>query len=142
VRASYEALIDIFECVENFLRRLKIYTELPLTPAITEILAKIMVELLSVLSLATKQINQGRFSKSVLPLRSYSRLKLLAQRNTQRNCWERETLRQCCSDWTDSPWKNLGLQLRRHSTSSVVWSIIWKWLWKVHISVSVRKTSA
>jgi hypothetical protein len=33
----------------------------------TDILGKIMVELLSVLSLATKQINQGRFSKSMLP---------------------------------------------------------------------------
>jgi hypothetical protein len=67
VRASYEALMDVFECVENFLRRLKIYTELPLTPAITEILSKIMVELLSVLSLATKQIKQGRFSKCASP---------------------------------------------------------------------------
>jgi hypothetical protein len=29
----------------------------------TDIIVKIMVELLSVLALATKQINQGRFSK-------------------------------------------------------------------------------
>ncbi len=31
-----------------------------------EISVKIMVELLSVLALATKQIKQGRFSKSIL----------------------------------------------------------------------------
>ena len=31
----------------------------------TEIIVKIIVELLSVLSLATKQIRQGRFSKSI-----------------------------------------------------------------------------
>lgn len=67
MRSSYEALVDIFECIENFLRRLKIYTEVPPTPAMTDILGKIMVELLSVLALATKQINQGRFSKSMLP---------------------------------------------------------------------------
>lgn len=67
MRSSYEALVDIFECVENFLRRLKIYTEVPPTTAMTDILCKIMVELLSVLALATKQINQGRFSKSILP---------------------------------------------------------------------------
>ena len=67
MRSSYEALVDIFECIENFLRRLKIYTEVPPTPAMTDILGKIMIELLSVLALATKQINQGRFSKSMLP---------------------------------------------------------------------------
>jgi len=67
VRSSYESLVDIFECVENFLRRLKIYTEVPPTSAMTDILVKIMVDLLSVLALATKQINQGRFSTSMLP---------------------------------------------------------------------------
>ena len=65
MKTSYEALVDIFECVENFLRRLSIYTEIPLTLAMTEMLIKIMVELLSVLALATKQINRGRFSTSV-----------------------------------------------------------------------------
>ena len=62
VRASYDALVDIFECIENFLRRLKIYTDIPMT----EMVVKIMVELLSVLALATKQISQGRFSMSVV----------------------------------------------------------------------------
>ena len=32
----------------------------------TEVLVKILTEILSVLALATKQINQGRFSKSIL----------------------------------------------------------------------------
>ena len=72
VRSSYESLVDIFECVENFLRRLKIYTEVPPTPAMTDILFKIMVEVLSVLALATKQINQGRFSKPMLPDNSHT----------------------------------------------------------------------
>ena len=35
----------------------------PPTPKMTDIIVKIMVELLSVLALATKQIKQGRFSK-------------------------------------------------------------------------------
>jgi hypothetical protein len=42
----------------------------------TDIIVKIMVELLSVLALATKQIKQGRFSKSAisykLPVTQYS----------------------------------------------------------------------
>ena len=66
VGASYDALVDIFECIENLLRRLKICFEIPLTPAMTEIMIKIMIELLSVLALATKQINEGHFSRSVL----------------------------------------------------------------------------
>ena len=63
---DYDALVDIFECVENSLRRFRIYTENPLTPALSGIVIKIMVELLSVLALATKQISEGRFSMSVL----------------------------------------------------------------------------
>ena len=56
VIASYDAVVDIFECIENFLRRLRIYTDIPLTPAMSEVVIKILVELLSVLALATKQI--------------------------------------------------------------------------------------
>ena len=63
---DYDALVDIFECIESFLGRFKIYTEIPLTSAMTGIITKIMVELLSVLALATKQINMGRFSMFVL----------------------------------------------------------------------------
>ena len=36
---------------------------IPPTPMMTDIIVKIMVELLSVLALATKQISQGRFSE-------------------------------------------------------------------------------
>ena len=64
VRESYDALVDIFECIENFLSRLKIYTEIQPTPALTETVIKILVELLGVLALATKQINQGKLSTS------------------------------------------------------------------------------
>ena len=63
MKASYDMLVDILECIENFLGRLKIYTEVHPTPAMTEMVIKIMVELLAVLALATKQNNQGRLSK-------------------------------------------------------------------------------
>jgi len=36
---------------------------IPPTPILTEVVVKIMVELLSVLALASKQIKQGRLSK-------------------------------------------------------------------------------
>jgi len=63
VSSSYDALVDLFECLGNFLKRLRIYTDVPLTPGMMDIIANIMVELLSVFALATKQIKQGRFSK-------------------------------------------------------------------------------
>jgi hypothetical protein len=64
VTASYDALADLFECVANFLGRFHIYTEkISLPQTMSDIMVKIMVEVLSVLALATKQIKQGRFSK-------------------------------------------------------------------------------
>ena len=61
---SYDFLVDIFECIGNFLIRLKIYTDIPPTqgPAMTEVVTKIMVELITVLALATQQMKQGRLS--------------------------------------------------------------------------------
>jgi hypothetical protein len=67
VSSSYDALVDLFECVGNFLRRLSLLTEMPCTDEMMDILVRIMVEVLSVLALATKQIKQGRFSKSTTP---------------------------------------------------------------------------
>ena len=50
----------------SFLKRFEIYTNIPPTPVMTDIIVKIIVELLSVHSLATKQIRQGRFSKPIV----------------------------------------------------------------------------
>src|SRR6266404_6727816 len=66
VSSSYDALLDLFECVGNFLRRLEIYTTIPPTTMMTYIVVKIMLEVLSVLALATRQIKQGRFSKRAI----------------------------------------------------------------------------
>ena len=90
MKTSYEALVDIFECVENFLRRLSIYTEIPLTPAMTEMLIKIMAELLSVLALATKQINRGRFSRSAF---AYDRSWLTCGREIRKEIFRRKGYR-------------------------------------------------
>ena len=56
VSLSYDAPVELFECLGNFLKRIRIYSDIPLTPTMTEISVKIMVELLSVLALATKQV--------------------------------------------------------------------------------------
>jgi hypothetical protein len=54
----------LFESIESFLRRLEIYTRIPLTPTITDVVIKILVELLSTLAMATRQVKQGRLSGS------------------------------------------------------------------------------
>ena len=65
VSTSYDAIADLLESSEHFINRLDIYTRVPSTGAMTEILVKIMVELISTLALVTKQIKQKRPSKWV-----------------------------------------------------------------------------
>jgi hypothetical protein len=67
VKASYDDLVDIFGRIEGFVQRVTIYTEIeqPI-PAMTELVIKIMAELIFILALATKQINQGKLSKHSL----------------------------------------------------------------------------
>jgi hypothetical protein len=66
VTSSWDALIELLESIEHFLNRLDIYTRIPRTPAMDEIVVKIMVELLSTLALATRELKQGRSSESFL----------------------------------------------------------------------------
>ncbi|KAF8476562.1 hypothetical protein DFH94DRAFT_803602, partial [Russula ochroleuca] len=63
VRASQDTLIDIFERVEMFFRRLEIYTEVPPTMEMMDIIVYILVEVLSILGIAMKEIKQGRMKK-------------------------------------------------------------------------------
>ncbi|KAI9511647.1 hypothetical protein F5148DRAFT_262868 [Russula earlei] len=81
VSASYDALSDLFDCVSNFLNRLNIYTEeVPLSSMMSDIVVRIMVEVLSVFALATKQINQGRFKKFAKKLLGESDIEVILQR--------------------------------------------------------------
>jgi hypothetical protein len=69
-RASQDNLIDIFERIEMFFRRLEIYTEVPPTSEMMDIIVRIMAEVLSIVGIAMKEIKQGRISKySVIQVR-------------------------------------------------------------------------
>ena len=61
-------MFELFECIGNFLKRLHIYSEISLDPLMMDIVAKIMVELISILAIAKKQISRGRLSKRVLTI--------------------------------------------------------------------------
>ena len=63
VRASQDTLVDIFERIEMFFRRLEMYTEVPPTAEMMDIITRIMVEVISILGVATKEIKQGRMSE-------------------------------------------------------------------------------
>ncbi len=64
---SWDALIDLLESMEQFVSRLRIYTEiLSLPSAMVEIMVNIMVELISTLGLVTEKLKQHRPSESVL----------------------------------------------------------------------------
>ena len=63
VRASRDILVDIFERIEMFFRRLEIYTEVPPTTEMMDMIVQIMAEVLSILGIATKEIKQSRTSE-------------------------------------------------------------------------------
>jgi hypothetical protein len=54
----------MFERMEAFFRRLHIYTEVAPNKGMVDTIAAIMVEVLNILAIATKEIKQGRMSKS------------------------------------------------------------------------------
>jgi len=55
--------VDIFERIESFFRRLDIYVNVPPTPEMMDIIMQIMVEVLLILGIATKEMKQGRTSE-------------------------------------------------------------------------------
>ena len=64
VEASQDALVDLFGSIENFFKRLETYTTVPPTDAMTDIIVKIMIEVLDIFAIATKEMKQGRTSES------------------------------------------------------------------------------
>ena len=63
---SRDILVDIFGRIENFFVRLEIYTKVPLTPAMTDKMVQITVEILDILATVTKEMEQSLGSKSDL----------------------------------------------------------------------------
>ena len=66
VASSSDTLVDLLELIENLLRRVDIYIRISPTPAIDEVVVKIIVELFSTLALATRELKQGRTSEFIL----------------------------------------------------------------------------
>jgi hypothetical protein len=61
-----DALVNLVESIDHFLMRVGIYTRIPPTPEMHEMVFNIIVEILSTLALVTKELRQGRSSESLL----------------------------------------------------------------------------
>lgn len=83
VRASHDVLVDLFERIQFFLKRLGVHAEISPTGNMVEILVKIMAEVLSILSIATKEVQRSR--TSTLPLRDILNWPLTALLFNQKN---------------------------------------------------------
>ena len=53
----------MFGRIEHFFRRLEIYTSITPTRAMSDIIVEIMVEVLTILAIATKEVRRGRMSE-------------------------------------------------------------------------------
>ncbi|KAH9034393.1 hypothetical protein EDB83DRAFT_1781833 [Lactarius deliciosus] len=63
VVASKDALAELFERIGFFFKRLETYTEVTPTAAMTEIIVEIMVEVITVFGIATKELRRGSAKK-------------------------------------------------------------------------------
>ena len=65
VLASHDTLVYIFERIEGFFRRLETYIEVPTMEAMKDIIMKIMVEVLGIFGIVTKEMKQGQASEPI-----------------------------------------------------------------------------
>jgi hypothetical protein len=66
VRASHDSLVELFERIENSFKSLRAYTQISLTTEMAEVFVKIMAEVFSILSIATKEVKRWRASECFL----------------------------------------------------------------------------
>ena len=61
-----DKLIEIFNRIERFFHRLEIYIDITPTAAMRDIIVEIMVEVVTILGIATKEVKRGRMSELLL----------------------------------------------------------------------------
>jgi hypothetical protein len=66
VSASHDKLFNIFGRIEIFFSRLETCMKVPPSAGMMDVIVKIMTEVLSILSIATKEIKQSRASEPII----------------------------------------------------------------------------
>jgi len=74
ISASQNALTNVFERIEIFFRRLETYVQVPPTAGMTQIMVEIMIEVLSILAIVTREVSQGRAGKLIACMNRHCRL--------------------------------------------------------------------
>ena len=112
IEIGSDTVVDVLESVERLFRHLDMYTQIPHSPALDEMVVKIVLELLSILELATKRLTQGRLSESTL-------VELLPLLNLMQRDLSRMTLEMGALRWYPEPYQaSPGRLKRRHPDSS------------------------
>ena len=62
MNASQDMLVDLFERIGRFFKRLECYTERTASEGMKDMMVEVMVEVLSVLAIVTVEIKQSRRS--------------------------------------------------------------------------------
>ena len=71
---SQDRIIELFDRIERFFRRLEIFADITPTTAMRDIIIDIMVEVLRILAIATTEVKRGRWSELVSRRFNHSRL--------------------------------------------------------------------
>jgi hypothetical protein len=66
VSASHDVLLDLFQRMDDFFKRFKVYSQRFLNTDLVEVLVKVVVKVLNILSTATKEVERSRASASLL----------------------------------------------------------------------------
>ena len=59
MKASHDALVELFERIESFFKRLGVHTKVSLSAEMMGAFVNIVSELLSILSIATKEVKRS-----------------------------------------------------------------------------------
>ena len=104
MRTSHDALIELFERIESFFKRLGVYTQVSFTTEMAEVFVKIVAEVLTILSIATKEVKRKRASEFLRDVRQSCSpifaILLFGQKSISGNCWDGQILRMRSKDWT------------------------------------------
>ena len=65
VAAGNDVLVNLFKRIQEFLTRLNVYSRIPLTNELISMLGQVMAEVLSILALSTKEMQQNRISELI-----------------------------------------------------------------------------
>ncbi|KAN0132366.1 hypothetical protein V8E53_009792 [Lactarius tabidus] len=65
VSASHDVLLDLFQRMEDFFKRFKVYSRSFLNTELAEVLVKVVVKVLNIISIATKEVEQSRAKRYI-----------------------------------------------------------------------------